>query len=73
MSFPEGASVNDAIDSALCSIEYTSVEQVAEAALKIGSDSLLAKNRYQACPHTNPSQSSRQIHARHGVGWQHVR
>ena len=43
LSFPEGASVIDAIDPALCSLEYTSVEQVAEAALKLGSGSLLAK------------------------------
>ena len=43
LSFPEGASVDDAIDSSLCSLVYTSVEQVAEVALKLGPGSLLAK------------------------------
>ena len=43
LSFPEGASVNDAIDSSLCSLVYTSVEHVAEVALKLGPGSLLAK------------------------------
>ena len=43
LSFPDHASVNEAIDPTLCSLEYTSVEEVAEAALRLGSGSLLAK------------------------------
>ena len=43
LSFPEGGSVNDAIDSALCSLSYTSVDQVANAAMQLGKGALLAK------------------------------
>ena len=43
LSFPEGASVNDAIDPALCSLKYISVEQVAEKAVMLGKGSLIAK------------------------------
>lgn len=30
LSFPEGSSVNDGVDSAFCSLEYTSVDRVAQ-------------------------------------------
>ena len=43
LSFPEGASVNDTIDPALCSLKYISVEQVAERAVMLGKGSLIAK------------------------------
>ena len=43
LSFPDGSSVNYAIDPSLCSLTYTSIEQVAEAAMKLGAGSLLAK------------------------------
>ena len=43
LSSPEGASVNDGIDSSLCSLAYISVKQVAETALQLGPGSLLAK------------------------------
>ena len=43
LSFPEGASVNDGIDRGLCSLQYTSVENVARAAQALGRGALLAK------------------------------
>ena len=43
LSFPEGSSVNDAIDSKLCSLQYVSVDQVAAAAQKLGPGALMAK------------------------------
>ena len=43
LSFPEGSSVNDGIDPALCSLQYTSVEKVAAAARRLGPGALLAK------------------------------
>ena len=43
LSFPEGASINDAIDSTLCSLKYITVDQVAQQAVRLGKGSLLAK------------------------------
>ena len=43
LSFPEGASVNDGIDPILCSLSYTTVEEVADLAAKWGKGALLAK------------------------------
>ena len=43
LSFPEGSSVNDAIDPALCTLEYIKVDRVAESAMQLGNASLLAK------------------------------
>ena len=43
MSFPEGASVNDAIDPALCSLKCITVDQVAQQAILLGKGSLIAK------------------------------
>lgn len=43
LSFPEGQSVNDAIDPRLCSLSYITVEEVARAAIALGKGSLLAK------------------------------
>lgn len=43
LSFPDGFSVNEAIDPALCSLEYITVDKVAEAAMRLGHGSLLAK------------------------------
>ena len=43
LSFPEGSSVNDAIEKPLCSLKYISVEQVAEKAVQLGRGSLIAK------------------------------
>lgn len=43
LSFPEGRSVNDAIEPALCSLTYVSVEKVATAAMLKGKGALIAK------------------------------
>ena len=43
LSYPEGGSVNDGIDPAVCSLQYTSVERVATAAQSLGAGTLLAK------------------------------
>ncbi len=43
LSSPEGASVNDGIDPGLCSLRYTSVQNVAQAALQLGPGTLVAK------------------------------
>ena len=43
LSFPPGGSVNDGIDPTLCSLAYTSVDQVAEVVAQYGRGSLLAK------------------------------
>ena len=43
LSYPEGNSVNDAIDPALCSLSYITVDQVAQKALSLGKGALIAK------------------------------
>lgn len=43
LSFPEGASVNNAIDPTLCSLSYVTVDEVATAAIQLGQGALLAK------------------------------
>ena len=43
LSSPAGASVNDAIDSGLCSLQYASVESAARMAQQLGRGALLAK------------------------------
>ena len=43
LSFPPGKSVNEGIDSAVCSLSFTSVEQVAGVAASFGRGALLAK------------------------------
>jgi len=43
LSFPEGASINDAIDPKLCSMSYITVEEVAKTALALGQGALIAK------------------------------
>ena len=43
LSFPEGASVNDAIDPTKCSLTYISVDDVANRAILLGKGSLIAK------------------------------
>ena len=54
LSFPEGASMNDAIDPSLCSLTYVTVDTVAAAATSLGRHSLLAKidvkSAYQLIP-----------------------
>ena len=43
LSFPPGASANDGIDPLLCSLSYTTVDQVAKVILQLGRHALLAK------------------------------
>ncbi len=43
LSFPAGQSVNDGVDSELCSLVYTKVDEVAAQAACSGRDALLAK------------------------------
>ena len=43
LSYPSGSSVNDGIDPNLCSLHYTSVEDVATVAAQLGRGALLAK------------------------------
>ena len=43
LSFPPGKSVNDGVDPALCSLTYTTVDQVAEIIANLGGAALMAK------------------------------
>lgn len=43
LSYPEGFSVNDAIDAKLCSLFYVTVTEVADRAVQLGSASLIGK------------------------------
>ena len=43
LSFLPGQSVNDGIDPALCSLAYTTVDQVAEVVARLGTAAFLAK------------------------------
>ena len=43
LSYPPGYSVNDAIDPTLCSLAYTTVERVAQRAMRLGRGALMAK------------------------------
>ena len=43
LSSPEGASVNDGIDSDLCSLKYATVDQAAELMFRLGRGALMAK------------------------------
>ena len=51
LSFPPHTSVNDGIDSSLCSMQYTSVIKVARAAQSMGRDALMAKLDIEAAYH----------------------
>ena len=48
LSFPPAGSVNDGIESDLCSLTYTTVEEVAARAATIGKGALLAKTDIEA-------------------------
>ena len=43
LSFPPGKSVNDGVDPTLCSLTYTTVDQVAEIIANLGGAALMAK------------------------------
>ena len=69
LSHPEGSSVNDGIDPSLCSLQYTSVDDITTQILTTGRGTLMAKidikNAYRNIP-VHPSD-------RHllGMEWQH--
>ena len=48
LSYLPGASVNDGIDSSICSLTYTSVDEVARVAASYGHGALLAKKDIEA-------------------------
>ena len=56
LSFPEGLSVNDGIDSNLCSLKYTSVDEVADIVARLRRGTLLPKIDIEAAlpAHTSP-------------------
>ena len=58
LSSPLGASVNDGISPALCSLHYTSVDEAAEKILVLGRGALLAKldikSAYRTVPVVHP-------------------
>ena len=54
LSFPEVASVNDAIVLELCSQSYVTVEKITRRAISMGRNSLLAK-KYKSSIQINPS------------------
>ena len=43
LSYPNGASVNDGIDAAVCSLSYASVDDAADTIIQLGRDTCLAK------------------------------
>ena len=43
LSFPHGFSVNDGVDPEFCSLQYTTVEEIAEIIARLGLGALLAK------------------------------
>ena len=43
LSFPEGSSVNDMIDPAICTLSYITVDEVAKVAIALGKGALIAK------------------------------
>ena len=54
LSSPLGASVNDGISPALCSLHYTSVDEAAEKILVLGRGALLAKLDIKSAYRTVP-------------------
>ena len=61
LSFPAGDSINDAIDPALCSLQYISVDHVAIASLALGRGALLAKADIQSAYRLIPVHPEDQI------------
>ena len=62
LSYPESLSVNDAIETSLCSLTYTSVDKVAWKATALGQEAQLAKidikSAYRLLP-VHPGQRKR--------------
>jgi hypothetical protein len=71
VSFPENQSVNDAIDPDLCSLSYTSVDQVAQAAIQLGKGTLQVKIDIKSAYRLIPVHPDDKIF-RHAVEWQSV-
>ena len=67
LSFPPGSSVNDGIDPNLCSLCYTSVGKVAEAAQGLGTGALLAKVDIESAYRLIPVAPHDRVHL--GVKW----
>ena len=58
---PQGASVNDATDAKLCSLQYTSVNRAANITQWFGPDALLAKVDIRAAYHLIPVHPNDQL------------
>ena len=61
LSFPTGFSVNDGIDPILCTLSYTTVDDIAVALVSLGSGALLAKVNIKSAYHLIPVGHS-QVH-----------
>ena len=48
LSAPEGSSVNDGIARDLCSTSYLAMDEVIACIVRLGKESLIAKDGYQA-------------------------
>lgn len=74
LSFPDGQSMNNGIDPTICSLHYTTVEDVAEIIATVGPGTLLAKFDIQsAYMQTNPCTLSRSSPPSRTMGRQHIR
>ena len=58
LSFPQGHSVNDRIDLYLCSLSYTTVNDVAAGVAQLGTGALLAKVDIESAYHLIPVYTS---------------
>ena len=61
LSYPEGRSVNDAIDKSICSLSYISVRDVANTAVALGRGALIAKTDIKAAYRLVPVQPQDRI------------
>ena len=68
LSFPPGKSVNDGVDPALCSLTYTTVDQVAEIITNLGGAALMAKVDIESAYRLVPIQPH--DHALQALQWQ---
>ena len=72
LSFPHGQSVNDGIDPSLCSLFYTTVDDIAHVVAQLSTGALLCQGGYRiglsanSCPPTGPPTSG------HTMGWQNL-
>ena len=61
LSYPEGRSVNDAIDKSTCSLSYISVRDVANTAVALGRGALIAKTNIKMAYRLVPVQPQDRI------------